>query len=199
VRRNKRSCRSAQARTAWSTAIAVVVLGVFAATAGAAPLATLFADSYDAANAGSSAPVSSPFALVTGQHYLVKVRGTFSAWTHWSHRRCGKVEPAPIFASPGRPDTPAGFDAEFQFAHPAYLPSQCNRSLLPARAVVFQFNSGGGWAHPTPVGGPPVKPSHKHKYTYDVVGTGVPISFRIVDWETRDNNGRLKITISAAP
>jgi hypothetical protein len=177
----------------------VGALGFGCAPAIASPSATVFLDSYDALSTGATTPISSPAALVNGQHYLISVEGTFSAWTHWPSRRCGKVEPAPVYLSPGRPDAPTGDDAEFRFARPAFTRAQCNRHELPKSQVVFQLDTGTGWHHPIPVGGPASEPTRHHRYVYDVVGTGVPVQFRLVDWETRDNNGRLKIAISAAP
>jgi len=186
-------------RTVLALGLLLVVAGAFvAAGARAAVSETLYLDSYSTLNAGSSS-TQSALVLADGQHYTVTVKGTFSAWRGWAAYRCGKVAPAPIYRSPGRPDDPTGWDAEFKFAYPAYGKATCDKASLPKRASVFQVNSGSGWSHPSAVGGPFGKPKKSHTYRYDVVGQDQPLGLRIVDNETRDNNGRFRVQIAPAP
>jgi hypothetical protein len=184
-----------------AAAVATAALLAGGATALAAPsipAGAVILDTHDTGHTGAAGPVKGTDALTSGSWYVVKVQGTFSAWTNWPSRRCGVVEPAPMWRSEDVADAPAGDDAEFRFAQPNEKKSACKAADLPRRTGIFQINAGSGWGHPDPIGGVPAKPTSNHTYSYAVQGTGSKPKFRLKDWHTGDNNGRLAITVRAA-
>jgi hypothetical protein len=187
-----------RSRTTLVVAVASMgcVVGSAASQAGAVNTArgateTFYVDSRDAGGATGS------LVLAANQTYTVTVKGTFSAWTSWTHKRCGAVEPAPVYPSPDRlQDTPVGYDSEFKFAAPADPPKTCRGKNLPRATNVFQMRAASTdtWAHPAAlnVGS---RPRADHTYSYSVVGEGAPLQVRVLDHHYVDNNGRLRITI----
>jgi hypothetical protein len=158
---------------------------------------TVFLNSYSATKVDGGSEVHGGIRLKSGDTYTIEVQGTFSAWSDWPYRRCGKPEPSAVYRSGGRDDVPVGDDAVFRFAEPLYT-GKCPRAALPRRTTTFQINlgSGSGWTPFVPDGGVPRKPtSGTHRYTETVVGTGKTPKFRIVDWMPSDNSGELMITI----
>jgi hypothetical protein len=180
------------------TAAALLAGGATALAAPSIPAGALVLDTHDTGHTGAAGPVKGDAALAAGDWYVVKVQGTFAAWTSWPSRRCGTVEPAPMWRSEDVTDAPAGDDAEFRFAQPNEKRAACAAAHLPRRTGIFQINAGGGWGHPDPIGGVPSNPTNNHAYSYAVKGTGAKPRFRLKDWHTGDNNGRLAITVRAA-
>jgi hypothetical protein len=188
------------ALTAAATA-SLALLGATDAIADpAVPAGAIVLDTHEGGNTGAAGPVRGPSALTAGSWYVVKVQGTFAAWTNWPSRRCGKVEPAPMWRSEGVTDAPVGDDAEFRFAQPNLRKADCPSGQLPRRTGVFQIltDTAARWSHPAPIGGVPAKPTANHTYRYAVQGNGIAPRFRLKDWHTGDNNGRLMITVRAA-
>jgi hypothetical protein len=59
----------------------------------------------------------------------------------------------------------------------------------------FQIDTGSGFGHREPDGGPFSAPTRSHKYRYVVTGQGAPASFRFLDTPNDDNYGVLKISV----
>jgi hypothetical protein len=184
--------------TILAVAAGVMLMAIVPAASNGAPASarqTLYVDSYGVT--GIPPAVTTSAALTAGAHYTLTVRGTYSAWFEWPRNYvCGKPRLAPAYPSPGRPVSKTGFDSEFKFAVPAPNVKTCDGVTLPAPAVLFQVNPGDKWVHPTIKGAKPTVPSRFHAYTYDVVGQGKPLSLRIVDFHSTDNNGRFRVTIA---
>lgn len=179
------------------TAIAVVPAG---ASADLTVPETLLLDSYSPANVGFSGPVTTAEPLTAGTAYVAEVRGTYSRYqprlmaaSSADHLLCGTPEDEPQTPSPGRPVSRVGVDAEFLFA-------RVNQTTCTAGkpAGFFQANTGSGFSHPTANGAPFAAAAAGHAYTYVLQGQGQPVSFRITDSETRDNNGVLTIVVRQA-
>jgi hypothetical protein len=147
---------------------------------------------------GFAGPVSGPFALTAGTKYDVVVAGTFSAWDKWPPKArldsCG-TPTAVLFDSPGVTTPYAGMDAEYRFAAPDFR--GCNFALLGHQASL-QINVGSGWVHYAPLPRQETPQGRYHRYDYVVTGTGVAPQFRLLDWDTRDNNGVLVIRVKPA-
>jgi hypothetical protein len=195
------------------SAISVVLAAVGAAAAPAAST-TFFLDSYNATDAsvafcsgasmlvpttppGCGNSIIAPLVFASGVTYKVKVAGAVSAWGAWPAHPCGKPEPASQFPSTGRPNMPAGDDAQFRFADP--LSGAC--PSLPKKTSYFQVNLGSGWVHPI-AKNDPSKPSGtrassgaQHPYTFTFTGEGTAPQFRFVDFHASDNSGQFKITV----
>jgi hypothetical protein len=151
------------------------------------------------AHGGCGPTVRAPVVLAAGQSYTIRVTGTISVWGTWSNP-CGHPEPRPEYLTPGVPVTPTGDDAVFRFAN-----HTTNRDCrtLPRKTGLFQINLGSGWFSPTAVGNPSSphgnQGGEQHPYTFRVTGQGKPPQFRYVDFHPSDNDGALKIVISAEP
>lgn len=185
-------------------AVTACLMCVAPASAALTGTETLKLDSYKTPNTGVAGPVSTADTLAAGQLYNVTVRGTYSAYlpSLWlgseapSLLPCGAPKNAPVTPSPAGPGTGrVGADAETIFA--AIERGGCNNPY-PRHHSHFQINTGTGFAHPEPVGGPVATPSADNGYSYAVTGAGQPAAFRIEDFDTRDNYGQLTITVTRA-
>ena len=140
--------------------------------------------------------------LAGGASYEITVTGTFSAfnekfWSGFSHWVvCGAPEAHPMTPSTARADGgngPVGQDANDTFARPFH--GSCPPGeTYPHPYGGFQIDLGSGYAHLDPSGLASV-----HSYVYDVTGEGAPASFRIVDFPTDDDYGKLTIAIRQLP
>ncbi len=161
-------------------------------------------DSYSAVHSFHSAPVSTPRALAR-QLYVAVVRGTMSFYEPIDYAAiqrpftvmCGRALPAPMYSSAGGVG-PVGNDAEFLFAQPL-VGKSCSTIKLPRDYPNFQANLGKGWVHPNLVSPRPLKaPTSTHTYTFALDAHGKPVSFRMIDPDTRDDYGSLRIYIRRA-
>ena len=90
-------------------------------------------------------------------------------------------------------DGPVGQDANDTFARP-FRGSCPPGETYPHSYGGFQIDLGSGYAHLDPSG-----VASAHSYVYDVVGQGVPASFRIADFPTDDDYGKLVISVRSLP
>jgi hypothetical protein len=75
----------------------------------------------------------------------------------------------------------------------------CANTRLPRPYTNFQANLGQGWKHPSVLSrGNLVKPSRSHTYEFALTGTGKPVSFRLIDTDTRDDYGSFRIYLRNA-
>lgn len=149
---------------------------------------TLYTDSQK----GTSGAVSTSFPLQQGTSYTVTVQGSYSDWN--GPLQIGAPESMPEFPSPsssGRKSTQTGIDADTLFACPT-----SHRHPL-GHWTQFEINTGSGWAHLEPEGGPFTEPTQGNVYTYTLTGEGEPASFRVNDPPTADNYGMLQIEVTA--
>jgi hypothetical protein len=145
---------------------------------------------------GTSLPM---LPLVT---YKVTVSGTYSPFlpSLWNkppgnfHVTCGTTEPAPTFPSAGL-NGPVGDDAETLFATVAH--KGCGSFHPPIHHDHFEIDTGSGFHHVVPVGGPYSTPQPGHTYTYLITSGELlaPAKFRIADHNYLDNYGQLKIKV----
>lgn len=128
--------------------------------------------------------------LTASVSYLVTVTGAVSDW----NAPLAKGQPEPDATYPtqheARKSTQVGIDAETLFAQPS------NFSHTLGHWTQFQINTGSGWSHVEPVGGPYSKPVAGHTYTYHLTGKGQPVAFRWYDPNAyADNYGAFRITV----
>ena len=162
-------------------------------------------DAYSPAHTGFTPPVSSRSKLARGHLYVATVRGSVSFYeavdyvaiqASW-HAMCGAPERAPMFSSAGGSGR-VGDDAEFIFALPV-AGSSCANTRLPQPYTNFQANVGQGWKHPSVLSRQTlVKPSRSHTYQFALTGGGMPVSFRLIDTDTRDDYGGFRIYLRDA-
>ena len=193
-------------------AVALAVLAGIALTASVAAAkvtrisfsAPLTMDAYSPLYSFHSIPVSTPRPISRGL-YVAVVRGTASFYEAADYFEiqqpftvmCGHALPAPMFPSAGGAG-PVGNDAEFIFAQPL-VGQPCSTSKLPRPYPNFQVNLGKGWSHPNLVSRRPlIRPSPTHTYTFALDARGKPISFRLVDPDTRDDYGDFRVYIRRA-
>jgi hypothetical protein len=165
----------------------------------------LVLDAYSPAHKFSTPPVSSGSKLARGRLYVATVRGSVSFYESldyvaiqapW-HAMCGAPERAPMFGSAGGSGR-VGDDAEFIFALPV-VGRSCAKTKLPRPYTNFQANLGQGWQHPSVLSRRTlVKPSRSHTYKYALTGGGEPVSFRLIDTDTRDDYGSFRIYLRSA-
>ncbi len=187
----------------------VVVLGALVAalsagTASASPR-PLVLDAYSPAHNFFTTPVSSPSKLSRNGLYVATVRGSVGFYeavdytaiqVPW-HIMCGVPQPAPMFSSAGGSGQ-VGNDAEFIFALPL-VGHSCAKTKLPRAYPNFKANLGHGWIHPNVVSRHRlVKPSPSHTYDFALTGAGRPVSFRMIDPDTRDDYGSFRIYLRSA-
>jgi hypothetical protein len=190
------------ARSFAAVATAAAALAVPSAAFGSTSAESLLLDSYAPGNAQTTGPVTTNQSIPAGTVATVTVRGTFALYarslmdaSHAPYVICGAATTAaPLTASPGLKDSIAGFDAEFIYRRP--FVNACSQAL-PIKSAALQVNAGDGtWAHPAVVGATS-GPTADHVYRYSVVGSGAPLSFRLRDAYTGDNDGVLEITVGA--
>ena len=192
----------------WAVVSVVLALccAVLVSTAAASPGdRPLVLDAYSPTHRSFTPPVSSRSKLARDHLYVATVRGSVSFYQSIDylaiqapfHVMCGASERAPMFGSAGgsgRVDT----DAEFIFALPLVARS-CANARLPRPYANFQANLGQGWAHPSLLSPQtPAKPSPSHTYEFALTGAGTPVSFRLIDTDTRDDYGSLRIYLRTA-
>src|SRR5450755_2114789 len=165
----------------------------------------LVLDAYSPARTPFTPPVSSRAPLARNHLYVATVRGSVSFYESvdyvaiqapW-HRMCGAPQRAPMFSSAGGSGQ-VGTDAEFIFALPL-VGRSCANARLPRPYANFQANLGPGWEHPNLLSGQTlVKPSRSHTYEFALSGAGQPVSFRLIDTDTRDDYGSFRIYLRTA-
>jgi hypothetical protein len=161
----------------------------------------LLLDSYASAGRTVTGPVTTTQSVPTGTTATVTVRGTYALYARSlmdnapkPYVICGSsTTSAPLTPSPGLSDSIAGFDAEFIYRRP--FVGSCTQAL-PIHNAALQLDDGSGtWIHPVAAGALS-KPSADHSYRYTVAGTGHPLSFRMRDAYTADNDGVLEISVA---
>ncbi len=187
-------------------ALALAFLGlVSTAAAKSVSDRPLVLDAYSPAHKGSTPPVSSLSKLARQRLYVATVRGSVSFYESLDYVAiqapwkvmCGAPERAPMFGSAGGSGRVSD-DAEFIFALPLAGRS-CARTKLPMPYANFQANVGQGWMHPSVVSRQTlVKPSRSHTYEFALTGAGKPVSFRLIDTDTRDDYGSFRIYLREA-
>jgi hypothetical protein len=181
----------------------LVLISTAAANSDSGP--PLVLDAYSPTHQMFTPPVSSRSKLAHDRLYVATVRGTVSFYESvdyvaiqapW-HVMCGAPEKAPMFSSAGGSGR-VGTDAEFIFALPLVGPS-CANAMLPRPYANFQANLGQGWEHPSLLSGQAlVKPSRSHTYEFALSGADRPVSFRLIDTDTRDDYGSFRIYLRTA-
>lgn len=165
---------------------------------------TLLLDTYSPdKTAKVTGSVSTTQPLAAGAFYVIRATGTFSRYVPALMapgafpKRCGTPEAAPLFPSPGRPDSQVGIDPEWAFSY--YMKPASTPCPTPAVRPIgaFQISTGGPYSHVVATNrGSGPRPDHT--YNYVVEGTGAPVSFRYEDFPLHDNNGAISITVSPA-
>lgn len=130
-----------------------------------------------------------------GARQVAIVQGTMSLWSvdNWSSSRnavCGAPESAPLFATPGVLNGPAGVDAETRFG-PLAIKSKSDCAKELGRPSNFVISTGGAYAHPAPLSG---STPANHTYLYPLVGSGQAANYRFYDPAASDNYGVFHIT-----
>jgi hypothetical protein len=193
----------------WAIAGLVLALGslllVSNAAAKSASSRPLVLDAYSPTHEMFTPPVSSRSKLARDRLYVATVRGSVSFYESVDYVAiqapwdvmCGAPEQAPMFSSAGGSGR-VGTDAEFIFALPL-VGRSCADARLPRPYTNFQASVGQGWEHPSLLSGQTlVKPSRSHTYEFALTGAGQPVSFRLIDTDTRDDYGSFRIYLRAA-
>lgn len=177
-------------------ALIAVVMAAFMALPASAMAKTHWLDSYDPGSDAASGPIKTE-RLVKRIPYKVAVRGTFSLFSREEIKSsaCGNPEPKPIYPSKRRPNGAVVADAEFLFAD---VSRNCAKRPSVQTASTFQLKTSAKYRDATPIGGVGTAPKPNHLYTYAVTGAGKLARFRLIDDFTKDNYGRLRITITRA-
>lgn len=129
--------------------------------------------------------------LAAGSTHTVTVTGTVSDWNGALTK--GTPEPNATYPTTGglaRKSTQVGCDAETIFAQPS------NFSHTLGHWTQLQINTGSGFKHVEPVGGPYTKPAAGHSYTYRLTGEGQPLTIRWADSPLNDNYGAFRIEVN---
>jgi len=191
----------------WAIASLVLALGplVLVSTAAANSDRPLVLDAYSPTHQMFTPPVSSRSKLARDRLYVATVRGSVSFYESvdyvaiqapW-HVICGAPDRAPMFSSAGGSGQ-VGTDAEFIFALPL-VGRSCANARLPRPYTNFQANLGQGWEHPSVLSRQTlVRPSRSHTYQFALSGAGQPVSFRLIDTDTRDDYGSFRIYLRTA-
>lgn len=176
--------------------LTAVLVAASAITPAAAQANVHFLDSYDRGGDPYAGPLQTE-RLTRNVPYRVAVRGTFSLFSRDEIKGpiCGRTEPRPIYPSKGRPNGAVVADAEFLFAD---VSKNCSKRPKALTASTFQLKTSTAYRRPTPIGGVGDAPKPNHSYTYAVKGAGKLARFRLADSFTKDNYGRLRITIARA-
>ncbi len=181
------------------------VLPVSSAAAESFSERPLVLDAYSPTRKPFTPPVSSRSKLAPGHLYVATVRGSVSFYEAVDYVAlqapwrvmCGTLQRAPLFGSAGGSGR-VGNDAEFIFALPL-VGNTCVNTRLPRSYTNFQANAGQGWEHPSVLGRDmPVRPSPSHTYEFALTGVGKPVSFRVLDPDTRDDYGSFRIYLRNA-
>jgi hypothetical protein len=193
-------------RAVFAAVLALVcVLPVSSAAAGSFSERPLVLDAYSPTRKHFTPPVSSRSTLARGHLYVATVRGSVSFYEAVDYVAlqapwrvmCGTLQRAPLFGSAGGSGR-VGNDAEFIFALPL-VGNTCVSTRLPRSYTNFQANGGQGWEHPSVLGrDTPVRPSPSHTYEFALTGVGEPVSFRVLDPDTRDDYGSFRIYLRKA-
>lgn len=131
----------------------------------------------------------SAIVLAAGMTYRVTVEGTFTYQTN-NPLPNGESGVPIMFLSPGQVQRDSGRDAEVIFAE---VPA----ASYPyhAGAINLEMNTGSGWSHIEPEGGPYPEYEPGHLYTYMVDGEGATLRAATMDDPLTDNNGMLRVRI----
>jgi hypothetical protein len=177
-------------------ALIAVAVAATAAVPASAEAKTYFLDSYQVSKKPYAGPLKTE-RLARGIPYKIAVRGTFSLFSADEIRStaCGAPEPTPIYPSRKRSNGAVVADAEFLFAD---VSKNCARRPSVQTGSSFQVKTSTRYRDLAPIGGAGTAPKPNHLYTYAATGVNKFASFRLVDEFTRDNYGRLRITISRA-
>jgi hypothetical protein len=157
-------------------------------------------------SAGRDVKTAQP--LTAGASYIVRVTGTASIWRigQWSQPGtfCGVAEAGPMFGSPATARTgPVGWDAETIFAVPpkvdfrgfTCVPAQIPFHSLRQSPGGVAFDTGAGFTHLEPIGGPFEVPRADHTYHYRITGTGALLAVTFGDQPRGDNYGAFDVTV----
>ncbi len=97
-----------------------------------------------------------------------------------------------LYPSDGQPaSSDATHDADVKYA----LVSPTDPDTVPTHDSSFEIDTGSGYSHIEPVGGPYSAPQPGHVYDFEVTGEGSVVSFRINGADQTDNNGQYRIDI----
>lgn len=143
-------------------------------------------------------PVRTAAALTPGEYYVATVSGAFSYWPAYLYRPHSGIWQAVCGTPLNSASGPVGMDAQFIFARP-WSRRRCERHHLPVAWSGFQAGAASlsNWAHPAILGSVN-QPTANHTYSYALLGEGHPAAFRLKDTDTRDNYGKLTITVRLA-
>ena len=193
----------------WAVVTLVLALGslVLVSTAVAKSVSDrpLVLDAYSPGHQSFTPSVSSGSRLAPGGLYVATVRGSVSFYESVDYVAiqapwkvmCGVPERAPMFSSAGGSGQ-VGTDAEFIFALPL-AGGSCAGQTLPRPYANFQANFRQGWIHPSVLSRRTLtKPSRSHTYEFALIGAGAPVSFRLIDSDTRDDYGSFRIYLRNA-
>lgn len=114
--------------------------------------------------------------LPDGQTVTVTISGVVSNWV--------------LPLDEGTPQDGGGLDAETIFAWPHQFPHTAGH------VTALQMNTGNGYKHVEPTGGPYQIPRSDHTYTYHLTGQGKPLQVQWADSPLADNSGAFTITVA---
>lgn len=175
-----------------------LIAGAMTVPAVASAADTVWLDTYERSQDGYIGPVATS-KLLDHRRYILTVSGTFSSYSPglWkSGKTCGTPTPRPRFPSKGRPSGPAGTDALWTFADRRGRCRQRSTPVVPF--VSTQLSVSGTYRR---IG--KLLPSYSglradHVYRFAVTGAGARARVRIKDPNSRDDYGRLRISIRRA-
>jgi hypothetical protein len=173
----------------------ITSLTAIAALPASAQAKTYYLDTYDAGSKAYTTPLVTE-KLAKGIPYRIVVRGSFSLFgaAEYKGEFCGTSDPRPVYATKKQPNGPVSADAEFLFGD---ISRNCSRRTSVVTASSFQIKTNTSYVNRQPIGLAQLTgPKTNHLYTYPVIGVGKVARFRLLDDFTKDNYGRLKITIS---
>ena len=130
--------------------------------------------------------------LTSGSEYRLEVVGNFSWWING-------VVPygAPdtiLVQSGGQAERPASMDGETIYGE---VDSSRAVPRHTDAAQRLMFNTGSGWTHVEPEGGPYSSPQPGHAYTYVVIGEGQPLGAALYEPDMGVVNGQLRLDVTS--
>ncbi len=135
-------------------------------------------------------PVTSQVVLATSVAYRLEVHGNWRV----AHSTYDLGSPDDIiYPSSGGSSGQAGHDPDVLYAH-------YETTDLPQHYERFELRlDGSTWQHHEPEGGPFSTPDPEHRYTFHVIGQGLPLDAVVDRGQSHsDNNGQLRIDIYEA-
>ena len=151
-----------------------------------APTETVYLDTYR----GS---VTTAGVLELDRAYSVIVTGTVSDWNAPLPEGTPEGDATYPTQHEKRLSTQVGIDAATLFAKPA----GSTRPFGTWQQLERNLHDGANWLKLVPIGGPFTTPQPGHRYRYELVGKGQPVSFRWHDIDLTDNYGMLRIEVTA--